>query len=566
MRVWAYRLSEGNRWRISLAWDVDEHYWSKRGHAIETWVSFSSIGKVSPWADHPWEKGNAQPFRPRPFHWDRGKWRELKRDSASLLALLEGRTLLWDELEAMLAKWGKSYTEAWLRRLLQWIHLEGKCEIVPGVYAAGPASRWRCLRCHASAAHLNVSMCARCGEACAYCEHCILLGRSRSCTPLIRVPAQKRQIASKNPVDSKRNSQPINPEVILTETQRKASEEIQAWMGSEEKCLLVWAVTGAGKTEIMVPVVRSLLEQEKRVLWVTPRTEVVHELAPRLQKALCPFPVLSLYGGSPHLWEKGSMVLATAHQMWRYHQWFDVAIVDEVDAFPLYKNRSLEEGIRFSLLPHAKEIFLTATPPDPWVRAVRKGKFPAVLVPIRYHGHPLPEPKFFRSWGLWRKLKNGKPLPPLSRFLKRVGECRGQAILFVPRVQDVEPVLNWLKEREPEWFRWAAGVYGEDLGRKRTVKQFRDGFLKLLVSTTILERGVTVPLCHVLVIGADHPVFDRVSLIQIAGRVGRHADEQRGQVWFLAEVKTQAQQHAIREIQWLNHCAKKEGITRKGGV
>lgn len=559
MRVWVYRLFCESKWRLSIAWQVDQYYWNKKGQSIDKWLSFSSIAQAKAWMSNPKQKKNAPFIQLSSACTHSLCWSELERDAEVLLYQLEGRALLWNEIMALIHKRRLLFSREWLLFLLQRIYLDGKCEILPGIDLEGPESKWRCLRCHASIHHLRKSNCASCEKSCVYCEHCIRLGRARSCTLLIRVPKIR---FTDSPMRREFDIQGQSNR--LTEEQQRASEEIESFLASNSQRLLVWAVTGAGKTEIMMPSVRRMLAEQKHICWVTPRTEVVHELKPRLEKALSPTSILSLYGGSPQLWEKGTMVLATAHQMWRYYRWFDVAIIDEVDAFPLYGNHSLEKGVELSLLPHAQVIFLTATPPDAWLRDIRNGRLKTVIVPVRYHGHPLPEPKYVRTWWLWRKLRSGKPLPVFSQFLKQVKSHDGQAFLFVPRIQDIAAVLNWLKRREPQWGEVSAGVYSDDPQRKTHIEAFKKGKLKVLITTTIMERGVTIPSSHVLVIGSDHPVFTRASLIQIAGRVGRHASEQRGQVWFWAEANTKAQQSAIEEIRWLNHHAQKKGIFHKG--
>ena len=121
-------------------------------------------------------------------------------------------------------------------------------------------------------------------------------------------------------------------------------------------------------------------------------------------------------------------------------------------------------------------------------------------------------------------------------------------------------MILWLKKNAPSCFARAGGVHARDPFREQKIREFREGKWIVLVTTTILERGVTVPRCHVLVMGGDHPVFDEATLVQIAGRVGRNAGYQKGVVWFLSEEKTMAQKQALKKIKWLNHFAEKEGF------
>ena len=64
-------------------------------------------------------------------------------------------------------------------------------------------------------------------------------------------------------------------------------------------------------------------------------------------------------------------------------------------------------------------------------------------------------------------------------------------------------------------------VHSEDTERKKKVQKMRDEKLQFLITTTILERGVTFKNIDVLVIGANDPIYTESALVQIAGRVGR---------------------------------------------
>jgi competence protein ComFA len=69
----------------------------------------------------------------------------------------------------------------------------------------------------------------------------------------------------------------------LTDAQQRAVAELNRQLGLAAKQILFWAVTGAGKTEMMFPLMIEALREGKRVAWVTPRKEVVHELTPRIK-------------------------------------------------------------------------------------------------------------------------------------------------------------------------------------------------------------------------------------------------------------------------------------------
>jgi competence protein ComFA len=95
------------------------------------------------------------------------------------------------------------------------------------------------------------------------------------------------------------------------------------------------------------------------------------------------------------------------------------------------------------------------------------------------------------------------------------------------------------------------------------VTHFRNGKIRILVTTTILERGVTVPKTDVFILQADSSLFDEASLVQMAGRAGRSKDDPFGYVYFISTAKTNAQAGAIRQIRKMNRIAFKNGFLLK---
>ncbi|RCF64324.1 hypothetical protein B1161_00010, partial [Enterococcus faecium] len=60
-------------------------------------------------------------------------------------------------------------------------------------------------------------------------------------------------------------------------------------------------------------------------------------------------------------------------------------------------------------------------------------------------------------------------------------------------------------------------VSSRDNQRAEKVQKMREAKYDILLTTMILERGVTFERISVIVLGADHPVFTKSSLVQIAG-------------------------------------------------
>ena len=72
------------------------------------------------------------------------------------------------------------------------------------------------------------------------------------------------------------------------------------------------------------------------------------------------------------------------------------------------------------------------------------------------------------------------------------------------------------------------------------------------MTTTVLERGVTIKGLQVIIYNADHPVYDAASLVQISGRVGRKKEESDGEVIFIVTRENKAIKDAISDIKAKN--------------
>ena len=88
--------------------------------------------------------------------------------------------------------------------------------------------------------------------------------------------------------------------------------------------------------------------------------------------------------------------------------------------------------------------------------------------------------------------------------------------------------------------------------RRVNIEKFKKGEFQYLVTTSILERGVTVRNLQVIVFSADHDLYTSSTLIQIAGRVGRKVGATKGEVLFIGEVKTTSIDTTIQTIDRTN--------------
>ncbi|WP_259462706.1 DEAD/DEAH box helicase [Caldibacillus debilis] len=404
-----------------------------------------------------------------------------------------------------------------------------------------------CHRCHNENPRLfHVFPCARCRRECAYCRRCLMTGRISQCTPLLEWRGPEPAVPCR--VQSAWQGE-------LQPAQREAAGRIVRAIEKRE-ALIVWAVCGAGKTEMLFPGIGRALKEGMRVAIATPRTDVVFELVPRLKRAFPTVPVAALYGGSQERFRFAPLSVSTTHQLLRFYKAFDVLIIDEVDAFPFSCDEMLQTAANRAKKDTGAQIFLTATPSEKWKRECLRGLRNCVILPARFHRRPLPVPRFV--WcGNWRKAIRKGQLPAKVADWVRERVRRGKrCLVFFPDVERMEQALPLFLSFCPG----ALSVHANDPQRKEKVEKMRKKEVLVLLTTTILERGVTFPDIDVAVVGAEDDIFTESALVQISGRVGRHPDYPDGDVVFFHYGKTRAMIEAKKHIMWMNREAEKRKL------
>jgi competence protein ComFA len=408
--------------------------------------------------------------------------------------------------------------------------------------------RQNCNRCgNNDKQYIGVYPCARCGQNCQYCRKCIMMGRVSSCSPLVSWIGPDPLLSI--------TLNPLEWNGTLSEGQKHASDKVvEAVLLNQD--LLVWAVCGAGKTEVLFSGIEAALRLGKKVCLATPRTDVVLELTPRFKKVFPLTSVASLYGGSEDRHLSAALTIATTHQLLRFSKAFDMMIIDEVDAFPYTVDESLQFAVLQARKTESSLIFLTATPNELWQRQCRSGKRNYVTIPARFHRHRLPLPTFV--WcGNWKKEleRNRLPLNVLQWTRQRLQEQK-QALIFFPTIRMMEKALPIFRSLDLK----IEAVHAEDPFRKEKVQAMRNLETPILLTTTILERGVTFTNIDVAVVGAEEEIFTESALVQIAGRVGRNAQYPSGNISFFHYGKTNAMENARKQIYQMNKQAQKKGL------
>ena len=301
----------------------------------------------------------------------------------------------------------------------------------------------------------------------------------------------------------------------------------------------------------MFPPIHKLLIEGKRVCIAAPRVDVILELEPRLRAAFPETKIEALYGGAKPTMEASQLVLATTHQLYRFRHAFDAVFVDEADAFPYKADATLQRAVKKAVKPGSPVHYVTATPSDKLLSDIKRTGFVSIIN-RRYHGHPLPVPTFTPLWNYEKKIRKGALPEKLVKWTEQRLARKEPFLIFFHHIglmEEAEPLFQLIDPR-------IRAVHASHPDRKEHVQALRKKELPGLLTTTILERGITIPNVQVAVVGAEQQIFDKGALIQIGGRVGRSADFPAGDFILFHNGITYAMDDAKAEIHKLN----------KGGV
>ena len=329
----------------------------------------------------------------------------------------------------------------------------------------------------------------------------------------------------------------LSLEYSLSKEQKKLSNAV---LDNFKKGIdtLVYAVCGSGKTEISYGVIAYAMSKGLKVGFALPRRDVVIELFFRLKKAFPKNTIIAVYGEHTSKLE-GDCIILTTHQLYRYPDYFDLLVMDEIDAFPFKGNDVLQAIFRHSLRGHV--VMMSATPSEAVKREFRKPGHAILELRTRFHKKPIPVPKTIRRYGPFK-------LFFVLRALRRYQKEKKPCLVFVPTVALSELLFRLVSPFVPH----GNYVSSKRVGRPKIIDDFKRGKYAYLITTAVLERGVTIKGIQVLIYNADDPIYDSSALIQIAGRAGRKIGATDGEVIFLAEKPTKGMQKAIQEINFCN--------------
>lgn len=363
-----------------------------------------------------------------------------------------------------------------------------------------------------------------------YCMNCVPLGAMTDREPLYGVEIIRRKDRTHYSLDFE-----------LSEVQQHASDLLLK-ASNENKNVLLAAVTGAGKTEITFQSISVARQKGKRVAFVAPRIDVVKEMYMRMTEAFSNTRIDLKYDGVKLEFEHQFLV-ATVQQLYNYHDHFDLIIVDETDAFPLTSDDTLMGAIQCAATKAHSIIFMTATPSRRMLKFL--GNHETVKINKRYHGHPLATPRI--EWqDVLKHIRKHRLNERLLTLLKEIVASKRKVLVFLPEIE----LMHTLEALLSPHFEGLTSVYSGDVMRYEKVEAIRESNRQILLTTTILERGVTFSYLDVIVVGAD--LYNYSSLMQICGRVGRKIDDPIGNIYFFCEFNTLDIGRTMKTIRNLN--------------
>ncbi|MDR1782088.1 MAG: DEAD/DEAH box helicase family protein [Bacilli bacterium] len=319
-------------------------------------------------------------------------------------------------------------------------------------------------------------------------------------------------------------------EFNLTTLQKECSNKVvSAYLNKDN--ILLDAVCGAGKTEMLLECLKIALNQKKKVGLACPRKELLKDLYFRISNY---FEVnyFGLVSGDIKKNINSNFIFLTTHQLSKFKDYFDLLIIDEIDAFPFYNNFQLEED---ALNASNHFIFLSASVPQKYYKLVKKNKLVLVSNYQRFHKKNMPIPTIiktkFISFNIIKKLI----------FIKK------KYLIFVPNIKlgkRYSMLFNFLRIKHKF-------VYSKNISQE-IINNFKEDKYQVLVSTTVLERGYTFKNINVLIIQGDNNIYDEATLLQIAGRVGRDSKYYQGDIIILTKKITNDINRCIKRIECYN--------------
>ncbi|MDD3841826.1 MAG: helicase-related protein [Candidatus Izemoplasmatales bacterium] len=377
-----------------------------------------------------------------------------------------------------------------------------------------------------------------------YCRECLAYGKIADTTIIYRC---ERKITVKN--------HKIIMPFVLSEKQKEASCFVDDCLTQRQTGFL-HAVCGAGKTEMLYLGLFNAMKKNERICIAIPRRAIVIEMAFRLMEVFPTSVIKPLHEYAKND-DDADVVVSTIHQLMRYYHEFDVIILDETDAFPFRGDAFLHRLIAKALKPNGVFFQMSATIDQELAKMIHRKTIKTFTISARYHRQPLDVPKIYNVMEMKTMIFGNHILPEIiNMWLNRHLSEKNQVLIFIPTIKYGKLLAMIMQTKGFS----TAFVSSESTDTTDVINRFRLRKVNFLVTTTILERGVTFSNVAVAVISADHRIFDLDTLVQICGRVGRDREFPHGEIAYFCEELTIAIQRSIKYIKKMNQRGNKEGL------
>ncbi|WOO89269.1 helicase-related protein [Mollicutes bacterium LVI A0078] len=311
----------------------------------------------------------------------------------------------------------------------------------------------------------------------------------------------------------------------LTLLQFAASRFLITNYNNKSSAIIV-AVCGAGKTEMCFPLISK--QQIEPIAFAIPRIDICNEIYTRLNQEFGQDEV-GIHTGKQKVNTDARILVLTTNQLLKYTNHFNLIIIDEVDAFPFDNNPKFYNGVEHS--SNNGIFYLTSTPSNRLLQT----NLPLFTIYKRWHNKPLPVPKLLYNKNY---LKQTLFISLIIRNRKR------KLLIFIATISKGKLFSNKLTNKRIDH----QFIYSSHPNRNSILDNWKQSTNGILLTTTILERGMTFDDIDVLIIDSDDSFYTKAALVQIAGRARRKKDLQQGQVYFCYSNYTQTIKDSITFI------------------
>ena len=156
----------------------------------------------------------------------------------------------------------------------------------------------------------------------------------------------------------------------------------------------------------------------------------------------------------------------------------------------------------------------------------------------RFHGKDIPVPKVKRCIFkyLW-----------LLYFIGKLLKKRRVVLIYVSSKSVGYKLYKYLR-----WYGGVTFIHSGKVDRDKCFDNIRNYKYRIVITTTILERGITLENVASIVYDSESDIFDISTLLQIVGRVGRKIGYEDGEIYFLTTRYDVKYKIVINRVKWLN--------------